>query len=99
MYIAKAPSRSTWRCTCRLTSVEAVKLQFLQVHAVNSKQHQWQYNRKLCSQHTLHDWHMHLRLQGISEPVQQLLKGFYSANDPPTSYDLWGGYLLLPAAG
>jgi hypothetical protein len=35
-----------------------------------------------------------LRLQGVTAPVQQLLKGFYSANDPPTSYELWGRWLV-----
>lgn len=52
---------------------------------------------------------MWLLLQGISAPVQQLVKSFYSASDPPTSYELWGelpqdascrtGYMLLAGQG
>ncbi|WIA42774.1 hypothetical protein OEZ86_008714 [Tetradesmus obliquus] len=33
--------------------------------------------------------------QGISQPVQQLVRSFYSASDPPTSYELWGSKLLV----
>jgi hypothetical protein len=36
---------------------------------------------------------LHWLLQGISEPVKQLVKSFYSASDPPTSYELWGEFL------
>uniref|UniRef100_A0A383W4B8 Profilin n=1 Tax=Tetradesmus obliquus TaxID=3088 RepID=A0A383W4B8_TETOB len=33
--------------------------------------------------------------QGILAAVQQLVKSFYSASDPPTSYELWGSKLLV----